>query len=165
MHWAVPCISNLAKRESEAAPKSRRLQMMARVRLDVSHVSSCVTARREKVTRYKRVSQRTFEVHARSDYTLYAWEFLSVCSWSIWWFSHWLERWSAIGRSGAALFFCRFLRWIVTKDGGWSGAHVDPSLTRSVPTFWSTGRIKDHESSDPTIHTYIQFDFNIYPFA
>ena len=25
MHWAVPCISNLAKRESGAAPKSRRL--------------------------------------------------------------------------------------------------------------------------------------------
>ena len=36
--------------------------MMAHVRLDASHVSSCVTARREKVIRYKRVSQRTFEV-------------------------------------------------------------------------------------------------------
>ena len=38
--------------------------MMARVRLDASHVSRSVTARREKVTRYKRVSQRTFEVRA-----------------------------------------------------------------------------------------------------
>ena len=37
--------------------------MMARVRLDASHVSRCVTARREKVSRYIRVSQRTSEVH------------------------------------------------------------------------------------------------------
>ena len=36
--------------------------MMACVRLDASHVSKCVTARREKVTRYKRVSQQTSEV-------------------------------------------------------------------------------------------------------
>ena len=43
--------------------------MMARVRLDASHVSSCVTARREKVTRYKRVSQRTSEV--RDSYCVY----------------------------------------------------------------------------------------------
>ena len=34
------------------------------------------------------------------------------------------------------------MRWIATKDGGRSGAHVDPGLTRKVPTFWSTGRIK-----------------------
>jgi len=27
------------------------------------------------------------------------------------------------------------------KDGGRSSAHVDPGLTRQVPTFWSTGRI------------------------
>jgi len=36
--------------------------MMARVRLDTRHVSRCVTARREKVPRYIRVSQRTSEV-------------------------------------------------------------------------------------------------------
>ena len=36
--------------------------MMARVRLDASHVSRSVTARREKVSRYIRVSQRTSEV-------------------------------------------------------------------------------------------------------
>jgi len=50
--------------------------MMARVRLDASHVSKSVTARREKMVRYIRVPQRTFEVHARSDYLLYACEFL-----------------------------------------------------------------------------------------
>ena len=77
MHWAVPCISNLAKRESEAAPKSRRLQMMARVQLDARHVSSSVTARREKVTRYIRVLNELLR-YARSDYTLYACEFLSI---------------------------------------------------------------------------------------
>ena len=36
--------------------------MMARVQLDASHVSRSVTARREKVARYIRVSQRTSEV-------------------------------------------------------------------------------------------------------
>ena len=36
--------------------------MMARVQLDVSHGFRCVTARREKVSRYIRVSQRTSEV-------------------------------------------------------------------------------------------------------
>jgi len=36
--------------------------MMARVQLDASHVSRSVTARREKVYRYIRVSQRTSEV-------------------------------------------------------------------------------------------------------
>ena len=36
--------------------------MMARVQLDASHVSKSVTARREKVSRYIRVSQRTSEV-------------------------------------------------------------------------------------------------------
>ena len=36
--------------------------MMARVQLDANHVSRSVTARREKVTRYLRVPQRTFEV-------------------------------------------------------------------------------------------------------
>ena len=36
--------------------------MMARVQLDASHVSRCVTARRERVSRYIRISQRTSEV-------------------------------------------------------------------------------------------------------
>ena len=36
--------------------------MMARVQLDASHVSRSVTARREKVSRYIRLSQRTSEV-------------------------------------------------------------------------------------------------------
>ena len=36
--------------------------MMAHVQLDASHVSRSVTARREKVSRYIRVSQRTSEV-------------------------------------------------------------------------------------------------------
>ena len=54
----ILCISNLAKEESEVAPKSRMLQMMARVQLDASHVSKCVTARREKVPRYIRVSNK-----------------------------------------------------------------------------------------------------------
>ena len=53
---SIPCISNLAKEESEVAPKSRMLQMVARVPLDASHVSICVTSRREKVSRYIRVS-------------------------------------------------------------------------------------------------------------
>ena len=155
MHWAVPCISNLAKWESEAAPKSRRLQMMARVWLDASHVSRSVTAKREKVARYIRVPQRTSEVRAfrlsylrlrvsrvycEREHCTAPWEFLSVVP-SIWWFGHWLGRWSAIGRSGATPFFCRFLRWILAEDGGWIGAHVDPTLTRQAPTFWSTGRI------------------------
>ena len=48
----------------EAAPKSRRLQMMARVQLDASHVSKSVTARREKVTRYIRVLNELSEVRA-----------------------------------------------------------------------------------------------------
>ena len=38
--------------------------MMARVQLDASHVSRSVTARREKVARYIRVSERTSEVRA-----------------------------------------------------------------------------------------------------
>ena len=43
--------------------------MMARVRLDASHVSKSVTARREKVTRYIRVLNelsevRTFRIHS-----------------------------------------------------------------------------------------------------
>jgi len=77
MHWAAPCMSNLAKRESEATPKSRRLQVVACVRMDASHVSRSVTARGEKVTRYLRVFQQTFEVH-RFGYTFDAYEFLSI---------------------------------------------------------------------------------------
>jgi len=68
---------NLAKEESAVAPKSRMLQMKARVQLDASHVSRCVTARREKVPRYIRVSNKLLR-HARSDYLLHACEFLST---------------------------------------------------------------------------------------
>ena len=125
MHWAVPCISNLAKRESEAAPKSWRLQMVARVRLDASHVSRSVTARREKVTRYIRVLNELSEVRTFRIYSLrlrvlehtVRENLYGSCSLSIWWFGHWLGRWSAIGRSGAVLFLCRFLRWISKKNG------------------------------------------------
>ena len=109
--------------------------MMARVRLDASHVSRSVTARREKVTRYIRVLNELSEVRTFRLYSLrlrvleltvreniarflVPWDFLSVLALSIWWFGHWLGRWSAIGRSGAALFFCKFLRWILKKDGG-----------------------------------------------
>ena len=119
MHWAVPCISNLAKRESEAAPKSRRLQMMARVRLDVSHVSSCVTARREKVTRYKRVSQRTFEVHARSDYTLYAWEFLSIL-------------WERTLHGSLRVLECLLLKYLVVQSLTWALECDRPQRRRSI---------------------------------
>ena len=76
--------------------------MMARVQLDASHVSRCVTARREKVSRYIRVSQRTSEVRAFRlsslrlrvlEYTERELvhgslrEFLSFTL-SNWWFSH-----------------------------------------------------------------------------
>ena len=40
--------------------------MMARVQLDASHVSRCVTARREKVPRYIRVSNELLR-YAHSD--------------------------------------------------------------------------------------------------
>ena len=43
------------------------LQMKARVQLDASHVSRCVTARREKVPRYIRVPNELLR-YARSDY-------------------------------------------------------------------------------------------------
>ena len=51
--------------------------MMARVRLDANHVSRSVTARREKVTRYIRVLNELLR-YARSDYTFYTCEFLSI---------------------------------------------------------------------------------------
>ena len=44
--------------------------MMARVRLDVSHVSRSVTARREKVTRYIRVLNELSEVRTFRLYSL-----------------------------------------------------------------------------------------------
>ena len=44
--------------------------MMARVRLDASHVSKSVTARREKATRYIRVLNEFSEVRTFSSYTL-----------------------------------------------------------------------------------------------
>lgn len=42
--------------------------MMARVRLDTSHVSKSVTARREKITRYIRVPNRFPKVRTFSSY-------------------------------------------------------------------------------------------------
>ena len=77
--------------------------MMARVQLDASHVSKSVTARREKVIRYLRVSQRTFKVRTFRLYSLrlrvleltvreniarFLEKFLSVLALSIWWFGH-----------------------------------------------------------------------------
>ena len=44
--------------------------MMARVRLDTSHVFKSVTARREKTTRYIRVFNRFSKVRTFSSYTL-----------------------------------------------------------------------------------------------
>ena len=44
--------------------------MMARVRLDASHVSRSVTARREKTARYIRVLNKLFEVRTFSLYSL-----------------------------------------------------------------------------------------------
>ena len=44
--------------------------MMARVRLDASHVSKSVTARREKATRYIRVLNKLSGVRTFSSYTL-----------------------------------------------------------------------------------------------
>ena len=44
--------------------------MMARVRLDASHVSRSVTARREKVTRYIRVLNELSEVRMFRLYSL-----------------------------------------------------------------------------------------------
>ena len=99
---------------------------MARVQLDASHVSKSVTARREKVTRYIRVLNELSEVRTFSLYSLrlrvveqtVREDLHGSCSLHIWWYRHWLERWSAIGRGGAALFLCRFLRWISKRNGG-----------------------------------------------
>ena len=44
--------------------------MMARVRLDASHVSRSVTARREKTAKYIRVLNKLFEVRTFSSYSL-----------------------------------------------------------------------------------------------
>ena len=135
------------------APKSRMLQMMARVQLDVSHVSRCVTARREKVPRYIEFPTN-FEVRTRLDYffttarTRVRWErtlhgSFRVLEFSLsnWWFSRWLGRRSVIGRSGAVLSFA----------GSWGGsrrrteantAQKSIQLWRGkAPTSWSTGRI------------------------
>ena len=57
------------------APKSRMLQMVTRVQLDASHVSRCVTVRREKVHRYIRDSNELLR-YARFRILLYAWRIL-----------------------------------------------------------------------------------------
>ena len=48
-------------------PKSRMLQMVTRVQSDASHVSRCVTVRREKVRRYIRDSNELL-MYAHLDY-------------------------------------------------------------------------------------------------
>ena len=114
--------------------------MMARVQLDASHMSKSVTARREKVTRYIRVLNELSEVRTFRLYSLrlrvlehtVRENLHGSCSLSIWWFGHWLGRWSAIGRSGAVLFLCRFLRWIITKRNGGSKRCARRSLDEAV---------------------------------
>jgi len=99
------------------APKSRMFQMVTRVQLDVSHVSRCVTVRREKVHRYIRDSNELLR-YTRFRLLLYACKNLSTLrenfarflrvlkfSLSIWWFSRWLGCRSVIGRSDAVLSF------------------------------------------------------------
>ena len=115
-----------------------------------------VTARREKVTRYIRVLNELSEVRTFRLYSLclrvleftvreniarfleISWVFLllvfggSVTDLGV-------GVWSAV-----AAPLCSFAgswggSWRRTEV--WSGARVDP-LTRQVPTFWSTGRIK-----------------------
>ena len=157
MHWAVPCINNLVKKrvrsraQVKEAPDGGTCTTGCEPRVQV-----CNCQERESDQVFKGFPTNFWGTHVQitlftlassrayceREHCTVPWEFLSVITLSIWWFGHWLRRWSAIGRSGAALFFCRFLRWILAEDGGWSGAHVDPSLTRQVPTFWSTGRIK-----------------------
>ena len=58
-------------------PKSRMLQMATHVQLDASHVSRCVTVRREKVHRYIRDSKELLR-YARFRILLYACENLST---------------------------------------------------------------------------------------
>ena len=93
------------------------LQMVTRVQLDTSHVSRCVTVRREKMHRYIRdpnellryarfrillLRLREFEYAEREFCTVpEVLSFLLV----FWWFSRWLGRRSVIGRSGAVLSF------------------------------------------------------------
>ena len=106
---------------------------MARVRLDASRVSQVCNCQERESDQVYKSSQRTFwgthvqiilftlassRADCEREHCMVPWDFLSVLALSIWWFGHWLGCWSAIGRSGAALFFCRFLRWILKKDGG-----------------------------------------------
>jgi len=122
------------------------------------------------VTRYLRVPQRTFEGRTFRLYSLRLRVLEHTVRENI---ARFLERsWVfalevfggsvtdlGVGvRSAAAAPLCSFaglLRWIVTEDGGWSGAHVDPSLTRQVPTFWSTGMINNYTYNQTylVIHT------------
>ena len=156
MHWTEPCISNLAKRRVRSSAQVKEAPDDGTCTTGCEpHVQVCNCQERESDQVYKS-SQRTFwgthvqiilftpassRAYCEREHCTVPWDFLSVLALSIWWFGHWLGRWSAIGHNGAALFFCRFLRWILKKDGGLNGARVN-HLTRQVPTFWSTGRIK-----------------------
>ena len=132
MHWAEPCISNLAKRrvrssaQVKEAPDDGTCTTGCEPRVQV-----CNCQERESDQVYKS-SQWTFwgthvqitlftlaspRAYCEREHCTVPWDFLSVLALSIWWYCHWLGRWSAIGRSGAALFFCRFLRWISKKNG------------------------------------------------
>ena len=90
--------------------------MMARVQLNASHVSRCVTARREKVPRYIRLLLYNCEneerelLHGSLEFLSFSLKKLVVLS--LTWAS---ERDRPQRRRSV---FCRFLRWIVVKDGG-----------------------------------------------
>ena len=59
-------------------PKSRMLQMVTRVQLDASHVSRCVTVRREKAHRYIRDPNELLRDTRVFEYFFYACENLST---------------------------------------------------------------------------------------
>ena len=133
MHWAVPCINNLAKKRVRSSAQVKEAPDEGTCTTGCEpRVQLCNCQERESNQVYKS-SQRTFwgthvqitlftlassRAYCEREHCTVPWDFLSVLALSIWWFRHWLGRWSAIGRSGAALFFFRFLRWILEKDGG-----------------------------------------------
>ena len=132
--------------------------MVTRVQLDASHVSRCVTVRREKVHRYIRDCNELLR-YARFRLLLYACENLSTLrenfarflrvlkfSLSIWWFSRWLGRRSVIGRSGAVLSFAGSLgesRWRTEANTAQKSIQI---WRGKVLASWLTGRINHHKS-------------------